>query len=373
MKNLSLERDVAVLEQPVARRSERMADRTTESFRPGSDLSSALENLGELLGVEDPTSLQETLTEALFRPLDEAASNPGKRIRSQLVGLSHRLVKVSTLSDWVEAKSCRLAAQAVEMIHLGSLIVDDIEDGSQVRRGRPALHMRHGLPLALNAGNWLYFWSAEMLRRLDLPVNRTVLLYELYHRTMLRAHFGQTADLGCRVETLAQAAVAPACLATMELKTGALMGFAAALGGATAGASERAIRLLDEFGKRLGVALQMFDDLGNVIGRCEPAKRFEDLLMKRLCWVWACAAEVSSAEEYRNFIAAVGALPNEAVLNDWIARRELIPYVRQSARSHLEDALRYLKQELNQEGLPWSKGVFNELRNLSEEIAVAYE
>lgn len=365
---------MAALEQPVVRRRERVLDKALDPCRPGSAaFPLALENLGELLGVGDPASLREILSQALFHPLDQAASNPGKRIRAQLLGLSYRLVSGSSLADWHDAKSCHLAAEAVEVIHLGSLIVDDIEDGSQVRRGQPALHVRYGLPLALNAGNWLYFWAAELLRRLELPQNTNFLVTELYHRTMLRAHFGQTADLGCRAETLAQTAVAPACLATMELKTGALMGFAAALGSAVAGAPEPVVRLFDEFGKRLGVALQMFDDLGNVIGRCEPPKRYEDLLMKRLCWVWACAAELSNAADYRGFVAAVAALPQETLLNDWMAQQELIPYVRKSARGRLAAALRYLERGLQQESIVWSEDAFNELRDLSEEIAVAYE
>jgi geranylgeranyl pyrophosphate synthase len=48
----------------------------------------------------------------------------------------------------------------------------------------------------------------------------------------------------------------------MKLKTGALMGFASILGGAIAGASQDGLSILDEFGRELGVSLQMFDDLG---------------------------------------------------------------------------------------------------------------
>ena len=50
----------------------------------------------------------------------------------------------------------------------------------------------------------------------------------------------------------------------MELKTGALMGFAMVLGAVTAKATEAVTSLVDELGRDLGIALQMFDDLGNV-------------------------------------------------------------------------------------------------------------
>ncbi|MBM4263409.1 MAG: hypothetical protein FJ145_18505 [Deltaproteobacteria bacterium] len=372
MKNPYFANDSAVLEQPLAHRPEWPRREVVASHRPSGSLP-FLDNLGELLGVNDVAALQDILDRALFGPVAEATAHPGKRIRAQLVSLCYQLVNTASPSVAQDAAYCRRAAEVVEVIHLGSLIVDDIEDGSLVRRGHPALHVRHGVPLALNAGNWLYFWSADLIRRLDLPESAKLLVYELYHRTMSRAHLGQAADLGCRANTLAQSAVAPACLGTVELKTGALMGFAAALGGAAAAAPVRMVRLLDEFGKRLGVALQMFDDMGNVIGRCEPAKRCEDLLMKRLCWVWACAATLSPAKEYQAFVAAVQALPESAALNDWMTRYELIPYVRQSARGHLDAAFRFLEAGLKDAPQAWSKPALEQLRHLGEEIAVAYD
>jgi hypothetical protein len=59
----------------------------------------------------------------------------------------------------------------VEFIHAGSLVVEDIEDGSRIRRGRVALHVRYGMPVALNAGNWLYFWPFELLKKCVYAIN----------------------------------------------------------------------------------------------------------------------------------------------------------------------------------------------------------
>jgi geranylgeranyl pyrophosphate synthase len=132
----------------------------------------------------------------------------------------------------IGARQCRIGAEVVELIHAGSLVVDDIEDGSRIRRGKPALHMRYGLPIALNAGNWLYFWPLELVKALELPSETTLSVYEYYHETLLRAHFGQAIDLGSRVDKLPQNCVAEVCRASMALKSGALMGFAMVLGGA---------------------------------------------------------------------------------------------------------------------------------------------
>ena len=155
------------------------------------------------------------------------------------MALSYRLLAEGSTPSHVETVQCGICAEVVELIHAGSLVVDDIEDGSTIRRGKPALHIRYGLPTALNAGNWLYFWPFQLIKALELP-NRTALsVYECYHRTLLRAHFGQAMDLGSRVDRLLQTRVPDVCLATMELKTGALMGFAMMLGAATARACWR--------------------------------------------------------------------------------------------------------------------------------------
>jgi geranylgeranyl pyrophosphate synthase len=326
--------------------------------------------LGDLLGLDDPSAVEDVLRAALLNPLAELAATPGKRIRGQLVALSYRLVCAGATP--IASKQCRSCADVVELIHAGSLIIDDIEDASTVRRGRASLHVQYGIPIALNAGNWLYFWPFELLRETGLPQDKIFCIYEHCHRTLLRAHFGQAVDLGTRVDTLSQRHIAAVCLASMKLKTGALMGFAAILGGAVAGAPDRVLEILDDFGREIGVALQMFDDLGNLIGKCEPAKRYEDLKLCRPSWVWACAANHSSSREYDRFRMAVSKLPDAHELDSWTERHDLLDRVRAGAHRQLDAAFRQLKERLDREQAQWSKCAFDELRELGEEIAVAY-
>ncbi len=329
------------------------------------------ERMAELLGLDDPSIVQDILRGALIDPLAEATSTRGKRIRGQLVTLGYRLVS-DTPACVLATKQCGWCAAIVELIHTGSLVIDDIEDGSSVRRGRPALHLQFGVPIAVNAGNWLYFWPFELLRETELPVDKIFYLYEHCHRTLLRAHFGQAVDLGAPVRSLPQHRVAPVCLASMKLKTGALMGFATILGGAIARASEGALSILDQFGQDLGVSLQMFDDLGNLIGKCEPAKRYEDLRLSRPSWVWACAADSSTREHtqssvpqsvvYRMRINWSHGLRRITLQNGSVSMPEVI----------WTAAFRQLKERLDSANVHWSKRAFEDLRELGEEIAVAY-
>ena len=329
------------------------------------------ERVAELLGLDDPSTVEDVLRSALLDPLDELTSTRGKRIRGQLVTLGYRLISDTPVSVFA-AKQCRSCADVVELIHAGSLVIDDIEDGSSVRRGRPALHVQFGVPIAVNAGNWLYFWPFELLREIELPTDKIFYIYEHCHRTLLRAHFGQAVDLGARVDSLPQCRVAGACLASMKLKTGALMGFATILGGAIAGASDRVLSILDAFGRELGVALQMFDDLGNLIGTCEPAKRYEDLKLRRPSWVWACAANSSTPKAYDQFCTAVGSLPAAHELDLWMDAHSLAERVRASAHHHLDMAFKQLKERLDSDKVQWSRRAFEDLRELGEEITVAY-
>jgi geranylgeranyl pyrophosphate synthase len=329
------------------------------------------ERWGELLGVEHCAALESVLRSALIEPVSAAVSGRGKRIRSQLVFCSYRLFQDDEAARFTDER-CRLAAEAVEFIHAGSLVVDDIEDGSKVRRGRPSLHLRFPMPLALNAGNWLYFWPFQILREIAVPQHQLQQIYESYHRTLLRAHFGQAIDLGAHIDSVAQDQVAALCMAAMRLKTGALMGFAASLGAALTGIPLSILSIVEDFGTDLGVALQMFDDLGNAIGQCEPAKRYEDLMLSHPSWVWACAARSTTPAEYAKFLSAVGKLPDNAGLERWLAEHEIIPRTRQTARAQLDLSLDALQARLSGVGRVWSRRAFAQLRDLGEEVAVAY-
>lgn len=344
----------------------RSAKEVGETILPGR------EQWARLLGLQDGGAVEEVLRRALLNPIDELISLRGKRIRGQLVGFSYRLLNGEMPFAVHGARRCRLAAEAIELIHAGSLIVDDIEDGSAARRGRAALHLRYPMPIALNAGNWLYFWPFELFKKMALSRDQLLLIYESCHLTLLRAHFGQAVDLGAQIHTLAQKDVADVCLASMRLKTGALMGFAALLGGVVAAASDKLLATLDDFGCDLGVTLQMFDDLGNVIGKGEPSKRYEDLMLARPSWVWACAAKQSTATDYRKFVAAVGRLPDVKDLEDWLAEHDIVEHTRQSARKYLDLSFSALENRLGAAGAAWSHHAFDELRGLGEEIAVAY-
>jgi len=309
---------------------------------------------------------------ALLEPIHDLTTRSAKQFRGQLVRMAYRLTSGTAKRTFADRQRCDLLAKVVELIHAGSLVVDDIEDGSATRRGAPALHVRYGVPIALNAGNWLYFWPFELIRKAGLSKYGEALACQHCERMLLRAHFGQALDVGANIETINQEQVPGVCLASMELKSGALMGFSLVLGGLLSESNDRVLSVLDEFGHDLGVALQMFDDLGNVQGKREPCKQYEDLLLHRPSWVWACAAEEYTHDDYRRFIEVVRKLPDRAPVERWFEESDLIEICRRRAAAHMHATFEALAGKLDEQQFSWSREAFRELRDLGKVIEEAY-
>lgn len=278
-------------------------ERSTPHIAPSRWWEALDQRLPAQLTVKDgPSRLSDAHWDrALLAPVRDILSRPGKAFRARLVELAHGLVAP-------ERPVPPAALALVETLHAGSLVVDDVEDGSIERRGAPSLHLIYGMPRALNAGCWMYFAAIDQAEALGLDAGATLALYRRCNQTLLDCHRGQALDLGLRVGEVAQAEVLPAVLETSLLKTAALTALACWVGGLAAGAGPVALRALEDFGRALGLALQQLDDLGNLTSSRDPGKRHEDLRNGRLTWPWAWAAETLEPLAYARLELAARAL-----------------------------------------------------------------
>jgi geranylgeranyl pyrophosphate synthase len=259
--------------------------------------------------------------EALLAPVNDILSRSGKAIRASLVEATYALVRPGE-------RAPAAAIALVEILHAGSLIIDDIEDDSKVRRGGKAIHRIHGVPKALNAGNWMYFLAVEQIESLQLASDATLTLHRMVNRTLLDCHRGQALDLGMRVGEVLQSEVPTLVAETSLLKTGALTALGCAVGALAAGGSDEQVAAVAKFGRELGLALQQLDDLGNLSGTGPAAKRHEDLRNGRLTWPWAWAAELLEPLAYRNLemaarslaVTGLGGRPTTLALADALGR-----------------------------------------------------
>ncbi len=229
--------------------------------------------------------------DALAGPVAEFLRRPGKHFRSRLVTLGWQF------AGRADAPPAALPL-VVELLHAGSLVVDDIQDGSLQRRGRAALHRLVGMPAALNVGNWLYFWPLTLIKNLGLPVAVELALHRMCADALRVCHEGQALDLAARVGDLHPAEIRGVCRAVSERKTGALLGLSAGLGAAAGGADPATVQALTAFGVRVGVGLQMQNDLSELTGAAGPLKHPEDLVHGRVTWPWAWAADRLPAGQF---------------------------------------------------------------------------
>ena len=204
--------------------------------------------------------------EPLALPIRDALTSPGKRVRALLT---------ISVGEAVGCRAAKLldAAAAMEMIHVSSLILDDLPamDDAAMRRGKPALHRAYGEDLAILA-------SVALL-------NHAYGLVSSNH-ALLSPRRWTAVDVMQRVVdavgwdgTIAGEAVdlhsehSPLDFNTLEFihsrKTGALFVAAAALGAMLGNADAATVRRIEIYAKNLGLAFQITDDILDVTGTPE--------------------------------------------------------------------------------------------------------
>jgi len=306
--------------------------------------------------------------QVLLMPLREFLARPSKRFRAQLVLLGFHLARTGDELSDADRGRCERAAEVLECLHAASLVVDDIQDGSASRRGGPALHAAHGVPTALNAGNWLYFWPLDGVREWGLDADRENAVYRACHRALLQAHFGQAVDVGTGIDRVPWENVRETVLAAIRLKSGALIGLAMGLGAILAGADSGGVAALESFGVEFGVALQILDDAGNASAKGkDDGKQFEDLRLRRPGWLWVVAAGLPGVAR-DGFRTAVEALPDETALRAWLSDFDALAIARHEASVRLEQALAHVPCAGESGGVARA-----ELAELTERLLSAYD
>ncbi|RME06629.1 MAG: polyprenyl synthetase family protein [Anaerolineae bacterium] len=182
----------------------------------------------------------------------------GKRIRPLLV----LLTAAAAGGDWEDALP---AASAVELVHNFSLLHDDIEDNSPLRRGRPTVWKKWGVAQALNAGDALFSLAHLIVLDLQhvLPPAAAMEAARLLQQTCLRLTRGQYLDISYEERLdLTLADYWP----MVSGKTAALLAACTELGALVAAAPADVRQHYHRFGNDLGLAFQALDDYLGIWG-----------------------------------------------------------------------------------------------------------
>ncbi len=215
----------------------------------------------------------------------------GKRLRATL------LARAYTFAGGRSAAPA-LVVDAVEMLHAGSLVIDDFEDDSLTRRGQPALHRVIGPARAVNAGNWMYFRALELAAAAFEDPARSAALLGRFIAVARQCHEGQAIDLATPVDEVTPRQAQATALAIARWKTGRLASLAAWCGAHAAGGDQATLQAVAAFGCRLGICLQMKNDLDELRDLLAGSERCDDLRNRRVTWPWAWAAAELTTRQF---------------------------------------------------------------------------
>ncbi|WP_329572338.1 family 2 encapsulin nanocompartment cargo protein polyprenyl transferase [Kitasatospora sp. NBC_01266] len=193
-----------------------------------------------------------------------AGADAGKAIRPALVLAAAQACADRGTPAAEVAGSVTRAAAAVELVHNFTLLHDDVIDRDQTRRHRLTAWRVFGSTEAILAGDAMHSLALRTLAEDTHPMAGEA-LRRLAH-CVVELCDGQQAD--CAFEQRSTVSL-PECLTMAEAKTGALLGAACAIGALYGGAGEQGAAAMDAFGREIGLAFQLIDDLIGIWG--DPA------------------------------------------------------------------------------------------------------
>ena len=200
----------------------------------------------------------------LYKAAAHLIVNGGKRLRPYMVVKSCQVLGGKT-------KEAMTAAGAVEMVHNFTLVHDDIMDNDEMRHGVPTTHKRFGIPIAILAGDVLFSKAFQVVSKANLPSKSTSELVSRLSKACVDVCEGQLLDI-----KMAESKKIPTqneYIKMISKKTAALFDVSCSMGAICAKSKSKDISNLSSFGKNLGIAFQITDDLIGVMGDPKVTKK----------------------------------------------------------------------------------------------------
>lgn len=191
-----------------------------------------------------------TPIQTINKPYNYLTSHSGKDIRKQILAAFNIWLKIDTTH-------LNTINKVVGMLHNASLLIDDIQDSSPLRRGAPSAHTIFGTASTINSANYVYFQAMQTLSTLPTQVIPGAL--QIYCEELLNLHRGQGLDLYWR-DTLTLPTES-AYLKMVANKTGGLFRLAVRLMCLVSNCSFDFAPLIE----KLGLIFQIRDDYKNLV------------------------------------------------------------------------------------------------------------
>lgn len=221
--------------------------------------------------------------QSLYEPIDYLLSLGGKRIRPALVAATSSFYQVPFEKSFP-------AALAIELFHNFSLMHDDIMDGSQTRRGHETVHRKYDDNSAILSGDAMMIMSYDLIASYEDSI--AIQLIRSFNKMGIELCEGQRMDMD--FEKRLDVSISE-YLRMITYKTSVLLGACMQFGGILGGAEASEQKHLYEFGKNIGIAFQIQDDILDTFGDQQlTGKRMGgDILNNKKTYLFLKAMELS--------------------------------------------------------------------------------
>ncbi len=232
----------------------------------------------------------------LYDPVNYILQLGGKRLRPVLL-----LMGANLFSEKID--HALPAALAIEIFHNFSLVHDDIMDEAPLRRGQPTVHIKYGQNAGILSGDVMLILTYQYLNQLQDPSQLPAIL-KIFNRLAVEVCEGQQYDMNFETQESVEIA---GYLKMIELKTSVLIAGGLKMGALIGGAGEKDANELYEFGRNIGIAFQLQDDILDTFGDPEKfgKKVGGDIAQNKKTFLLLSSMEQAKGQDRANLMAAL--------------------------------------------------------------------
>ena len=249
-------------------------------------------NYAELKNLVDKALINlsyDTEAEKLIDPVKYILSIGGKRLRPVLA-----LIACNLFSDKID--EAIMPATGLEVFHNFTLVHDDIMDQAPVRRNFPTVHSKWNINQAVLSGDVMAFIANDCF--LQTPPRCMSKVFRVFNMAAIEVCVGQQLDIDFEKATIVSH---EEYLRMIELKTAVLLAASVKIGAIIGGAENKDSELLYEFGRNLGLAFQIQDDLLDIYGDAKIFGKIPggDIISNKKTFPLVKALEIASGEQFK--------------------------------------------------------------------------
>jgi len=293
----------------------------------------------------------------LYEPVNYILQLGGKRLRPVLL-----LMGANLFSE--EIDHALPAALAIEIFHNFSLVHDDIMDEAELRRGQPTVHIKYGQNAGILSGDAMLILTYQYLNQLKNPGQLSAIL-AIFNQLAIEVCEGQQYDMNFETQESVEIA---AYLKMIELKTSVLIAGGLKIGALIGGAAEEDANELYEFGRHIGIAFQLQDDILDTFGDPEKfgKKVGGDIAQNKKTFLLLKSLEQAKGQDREDLMAALSDSTNPSQKIEQVTRIYQNLKVQEQASELMEDYLEKAFIHLDRVKVEKSRKIF--LQNLANQL-----